>query len=273
MSYKAEGTPYYSLEILNDIARLRDILQEVFRRAPGDVHPLRYLVMASNKPGVFNLGGDLAMFADAVRTADSRKLRMYAYACVELIHGLTTAFGLPIVTVSVVQGRAFGGGLEAALAEDFIIASPEAQMGVPEVAFNSFPGMGAVSLLSRRLGTARAEEIIASGALYSGRHMFELGVVDVPGRRARRPRFRQAVDGRGRLRSFCAKAVAGARPARAVPGLPHEELVRITDMWVDCALRRDAERHPAHGAACVRTKTTDRLDSHAIRHVALPEPR
>ena len=58
------------------------------------------------------------------------------------------------------------------------MAEEGAKLGVPEVSFNSFPGMGAVSLLSRRVGAAKAEAIIASGHVYAAREMFVLGVVD-----------------------------------------------------------------------------------------------
>ena len=88
-------------------------------------------------------------------------------------------FDCGIVTIGLVQGDALGGGLEAALSCNFIIAERGVKMGLPEVIFNLFPGMGAYSLLSRRLGMAMAERIIFSGRLYSAEEMYELGVVDL----------------------------------------------------------------------------------------------
>jgi DSF synthase len=179
MAYKADGPPFYTLETLGEIACVRDSLRALFDSPSRDRFPVRYFVMASRKKGVFNLGGDLAMFAASVREQNRDRLRTYAHACIELVHGLTVAFDLPMITVSVVTGQALGGGLEAALAEDFLIAEETARMGVPEVAFNTFPGMGAITLLSRRLGAAAAEQIIASGRTYTGQEMYDLGVVDV----------------------------------------------------------------------------------------------
>ena len=233
MYYKADGPPHYTLEVLQDIARLRDRLIAYLKRQeqPGEL--VRYLVMASHKPGVFNLGGDLAMFAKAVREKDRHTLSGYAHQCVELVYGLATGFGLPIVTVAVVTGRAFGGGMEAALAEDFLIASPCAQMGVPEVAFNSFPGMGAVTMLSRRLGAAQAGQLISSGAIYGGRELYDLGVVDVLADDADPHAFaaRWLADG-GQERFARRRALVNAR--RTVFPLDFEELIRVTDLWVDC---------------------------------------
>lgn len=233
MAYKASAPPHFSLTVLNDITLVRDRLTALFAAEPQAGSHLRYLVMASHKPGVFNLGGDLLMFAKAVRETDRERLGFYAHRCVELVHGLATGFGLPIVTVAAVGGRAFGGGLEAALAEDFLIASPDAQLGVPEVAFNSFPGMGAVSMLSRRVGMAQAEQVISSGAIYSGRRMYDMGVVDVLAEGPDLHGFALdwlATGGEARFR----RRLALARARREQFPVELDELVRVTDLWVEC---------------------------------------
>jgi DSF synthase len=233
MAYKHAGPPFYTFDTLTEIACVRDSLRALFASPLRDRFPIRYFLMASHKDGVFNLGGDLAMFAACVRDQDRERLRAYAHACIELVHGLTTAFDLPMITVSVVTGQALGGGLEAALAEDFLIADETARMGVPEVAFNTFPGMGAVTLLSRRLGAARAEQIIASGETYSGRQMYDLGVVDVlaPEGTAHAAARAWMIEG-GAERFARRLAIASAR--RTVFPVSYEELEKITDLWVDC---------------------------------------
>jgi DSF synthase len=190
--------------------------------------------MASRKPGVFNLGGDLAMFAQSIKNREREHLRAYAHACIDVVHGLATAYGLPIVTLSVITGQALGGGLEAALAQDVLLADETARIGVPEVVFNTFPGMGAVSLLSRRLGDARAEEIIGSGKVYTGAQMFELGVVDIlaPEGQATKTALDWMMEG-GEERYERRLAIARAR--RQFFPVSYEELIKITDLWVDCS--------------------------------------
>jgi DSF synthase len=242
MSYRAEGSPFFSKAVLDEITLVRDgLLADLSGRAGGlgpvgnpVGHPVRYLVMASAQPGVFNLGGDLATFAQAIRSGDRQTLLGYAHQCVELVYGLSTGFGLPIVTVAVVEGRAFGGGLEAALAEDFLIAAPDAQMSAPEVAFNSFPGMGAVSMLSRRLGAAAAEQIISSGRVYSGREMYELGVADVLADGADVKAFASAWLADGGEARF-QRRLALARARRQLFPVSQDELMRVTELWVDCS--------------------------------------
>ncbi len=50
--------------------------------------------------------------------------------------------GLPFVTVALVEGDALGGGFEAALSCDVIVATPQAKFGFPEVLFHLFPAWG-----------------------------------------------------------------------------------------------------------------------------------
>lgn len=234
MHYKESAPPYYSLQTIADVASVGECLQLLFDSPAINEFPVRYFVMASRRPGVFKLGGDLAMFAEAIQDSEREKLRVYAHACVSAMHSLFNAFNLPIVTLSVITGQALGGGLEAALAEDYVLADEAATLGVPEVAFNTFPGMGAVSLLARRLGNAAAEEVISSGRTFTGRQAYDMGLVDlVAGEgEARKAATEWMLDG-GAERFERRRQIAGLR-RRFFP-VSHEELVRITDIWVDCS--------------------------------------
>jgi DSF synthase len=234
MYYKAEAPPFYSFQTLLDMADVRESLRALFSAPEIRRFPIRYFAMASRKPGVFNLGGDLAMFAQSIRDQDHATLSAYAHACIDVVHGMAIAFDLPIVSLSVISGQALGGGLEAALANDYLLAEENARIGVPEIAFNTFPGMGAVSLLSRRLGAAKAEEVIGSGHVYSGRDMYDLGVVDIlaPAGEAERATRDWMLDG-GAERFARRLAMASAR-RRFFP-VTFEELIKITDLWVDCS--------------------------------------
>jgi DSF synthase len=234
MHYKESAPPFYSMQTLADMASVRESLRALFLGPEIEAYPIRYFAMASRKPGVFKLGGDLAMFANSIRDNEPDELRVYAHACIDVVHGLFTAFDLPIVTLAVITGQALGGGLEAALAEDYVLADASAKIGVPEVAFNTFPGMGAVSLLSRRLGNANAEEIISSGKLYDGREMYDLGVIDIvaPEGEARETAIAWMLEGGAERHARRLKIAAMRR--RFFP-ISREELLRITDLWVDCS--------------------------------------
>lgn len=244
MSYRANAPLCYTPHTLNEMMRFRLALQALFESGLTVRYPVRYFVIASNKPRVFNLGGDLATFAAAIRTHNVDLLRRYAHACVDLIDSLLRGLDLPIVTVSAVHGQCLGGAFEAALATDFILAEENARFAMPEVSFNTFPGMGAVSLLTRKLGAALAQKIISEGRVYTGREMYDLEAIDFLARdgeirAATRAWMLKDSDIMWARRRTLAEARRRASP------VTRDELIRITDLWADCSTRiNDADlRH------------------------------
>lgn len=204
--------------------------------ANGKLNQANYLVLASDVPGIFNLGGDLSVFSELIRTKARDHLLSYAKLCV---NNVWTFYNMqaPVTTISLVQGQAMGGGFEAALAAHVMVAEKSAMLGLPEVMFNLFPGMGALSFLSRKIGMPAAEKMVRSGKIYTGEELYQLGVVDV-----------LAEDGQGEfalnnwikknhrsLNSF--QAINRAK--QRVNPLTLEELYDITEIWVDAALRLD----------------------------------
>lgn len=135
-------------------------------------------IFGSRVPGVFNLGGDLSLFVQAILRRDTSMLTRYGYVCVDNMLRRMRGFGAGIATYSLVQGKAFGGGFECALSSEYIVAERSATFAFPEVLFNMFPGMGAISLLGRRVGLRKAEEIVMSGRVYQAKEMLDIGVVD-----------------------------------------------------------------------------------------------
>jgi len=109
---------------------------------------------------------------------DRELLADYAHLCVENIHRRATGFGAQITSIALVQGKALGGGFECALASDVIIAERSATFSLPEVFFNLFPGMGALSFLARRIGLKKAEDLIMSGQVFTAKEMHDIGIVD-----------------------------------------------------------------------------------------------
>jgi enoyl-CoA hydratase len=84
----------------------------------------------------------------------------------------------PIPLIAAVNGHALGGGLEFALSCDFIYASTAATFGMPEVTRGIMPGAGASQLLPRRIGPARASELIYSGAIISAEEGAHIGLAN-----------------------------------------------------------------------------------------------
>jgi DSF synthase len=237
---KPAPRPCFNREFLEDVVRFEGALEErqgwiAYRSQP---HRVDYAVFGSRIEGIFNLGGDLSMFIQSILRKDHAELKRYANLCVDNMHRRIRGFGADIATISLVQGKAFGGGFECALASDTIVAESSATFSLPEVLFNMFPGMGALSLLGRRIGLRKAEEIIMSGQVFTAKEMHELGVVDV-----------LVDDGMGvdtirgivRTRQKRQNSYrAMARAKREYQSIPHSEMRSIVSVWVEAVLQLES---------------------------------
>ena len=231
---KPEGRPCFSPQLLRDVSAMHSSIEARFRSADPRNQPFRYFVCGSAVPGIFNLGGDLGLFRTLIGAGDLDGLRRYGHAAVEAIHRNHTALNLPMVTIALVQGDALGGGFECALAHDLIIAEKSAKFGLPEVLFNLFPGMGAYSFLSRRLGRAAAEKMILSGRIYTADELHETGLVhtvvpDGEGQQA----VNDYVDANGRWHNA---HQATFKAGRRVDPVTLDELRDVVDGWAEAAL-------------------------------------
>lgn len=232
-----DAVPCFNQKLLDELRLYHQSIEDCGGKTwvHGELHSIRYLVLGSEIPGVFNLGGQLALFSQLIRTADRQALRHYATMCIDAMASRIKHCNLPVVTISLVQGDALGGGFEAALTSDIIIAERGSQMGFPEILFNLFPGMGAYSFLARKVGPALAERMIMSGKLYSAEELLEFGVVDV-----------LVEDGEGEeaVYDYVEKQarrsngyIAVQKARQRFNPVTYQELIDITGIWVDAALQ------------------------------------
>ena len=84
----------------------------------------------------------------------------------------------PLPVIAAVHGVCFGGGLEVALACDFLLASEDASFGQPEINLGVMPGWGGTRRLPRRIGPTRARRWILTGRPASAREAEAAGLVD-----------------------------------------------------------------------------------------------
>src|SRR5215471_16805365 len=80
--------------------------------------------------------------------------------------------------VMAIHGTAFGGGLELAMAGHYRVASPDAQVGQPEVKLGLIPGAAGTQRLPRLAGVAKALEMCASGKPVAAAEALRLGIID-----------------------------------------------------------------------------------------------
>lgn len=198
--------------------------------------PIEYFVYASSTRGIFNLGGDVDLFIQLIDTGDRDALYDYARLCIDVVHANSTSFNVPdLTTIALIQGSALGGGFECALSCNHIIAEENTQMGFPEILFNLFPGMGAMSFLSRKVSLSQAERLVQDGKMHSARRMWEMGVVD---ELAANGEGTQAVNQFVRQHQRASNGRLAIRQAsQRISPVTHQELMDIVEFWVDAAMR------------------------------------
>ena len=229
------GRPSYTYTLGAEIQQVQDWLANNYSLpANGGPDDLRYFVCGSKTPGIYNLGGDLRHFAECIRSRDLAAMQKYAETCVRMQFANANSFNAPIITMALVQGDALGGGFEHALAFDILVAERSARMGLPEIVFNLFPGMGAYSFLVRRVGRKMAENFILEGKIYSAEELHAMGIVDI---------LVDDGEGEAAIVDYCQryqKRFAAERAVylarRAADPVELSELLRITTIWAETAM-------------------------------------
>jgi DSF synthase len=229
------GRPSYTYSLGAEVQDVQHWIADNYAfAANGGPDDLRYFVCGSKTPGIYNLGGDLRHFAECIRNRDLVAMRKYAETCVRMQHANANAFGAPIITFALVQGDALGGGFEHALAFDILVAEKSARLGLPEIVFNLFPGMGAYSFLTRRVGRKLAEQFILEGKIHSATELHAMGIVDI---------LVEDGEGEAAIVEYCTRhkqrfaaerAVYLAR--RAADPVELDELLKITNIWAETAM-------------------------------------
>jgi DSF synthase len=171
--------PNFTISLLKDIRAIQRLITDFHRDFPHDARRVtRFLIWASEVGSVFNLGGDLGYFMHLVEKGDIPRLKSYAMACIDVCFANYSGLHADVIVGALVAGDALGGGFESALSCDFIIAEEQARFGLPEILYGLFPGMGAYSFLSRRIGQAKAESMILDGGLHKAAQLKEMGLLD-----------------------------------------------------------------------------------------------
>lgn len=233
---QAKPRPCFSSQLVHEI-------QDWFKSLVDDAMPVAsrpdYVVMASQVPGVFNLGGDLHLFSKLIQTGDKAGLLEYAVTCNDILYRNHTGHDADITTIALVQGDALGGGFEAAISSEVLIAERSAKMGLPDILFNLFPGAGAYSILARKIGASMAEKLVLSGRLYTAEEMFDMGIVDI-----------LAEDGQGEAKLYdyikkeqrVRNGYRGFRQAKRLYNpLTRDELMQGAEIWVETAFKLEAK--------------------------------
>ncbi len=228
--------PCFTPQLLDDLIKFYQVVHNKSNEEirAGLSPSIKYLILASYRPGVFSLGGDLSLFIECIKERDRNKLDNYMRLSIDVLYKTHTNLDVPLSTIALIRGNALGAGFEGALSCDYLVAEKSVQLGFPEVLFNMFPGMGAYSFLSRRINTAQVEKMILSGRIYSAQELYEMGVVDV---------VAEDGDGINEINKFIKILTKNKNTRSALLKIRHrvnpvslQELLDIGEIWVDAAM-------------------------------------
>jgi len=147
---------------------LRDLGAAIDQVAGGDA---RALLVTGAGSRAFCAGADVKELMDRslAATRQGAALGQAIFAKLDV---------LPIPSIALINGYAFGGGLELALACTFRIALPGARLGLPEIKRGLIPGYGGTQRLPRLIGEARALEMILTGRTVMAEEALRIGLVN-----------------------------------------------------------------------------------------------
>jgi DSF synthase len=230
----------FSPELLSGFERLLDRIEENDWHWQEDSREgrLRYLVLSSSHPRHFALGGDLAYFQSCIEGGNAGALRAYSMRCLELVRRIFAA-AHELTTVSLVQGRALGGGFETALSASHLIAERGAEFGFPEIAFGTFPCTGGMTLLTNRIGLRRAAAFMRNARIHSAADLHVLGLVDELCEPGEGPAAVQRFIAEHRRRYNARMALQRAEARMGVFDLV--EMRTVVEDWVATAMALSAE--------------------------------
>merc|ERR1711981_1407394 len=132
---------------------------------------VRALVIRSEVKGAFCAGADLKERS----TMTPEEVGPFVSRLRGFIRGIQD---LPCATIAAVDGFALGGGLELAMSCDLIYSSTNAKMGLTETRLAIIPGAGGTQTLSRRVGSAKAKEMIFQAKIVNGGEAESIGLVN-----------------------------------------------------------------------------------------------
>jgi enoyl-CoA hydratase len=166
----------YAVITLNRPEALNALSFEVIRRigqafAEARVWDIRALIITGAGPKAFCAGADIKELTNRSLMEQKQGAELGQSVFAELDR-------FPVPSIAAINGYAFGGGLELALACTFRVAVRSAKLGLPEIKLGLIPGYGGTQRLPRLIGEARSLELILTGRTVEAEEAGRLGLLN-----------------------------------------------------------------------------------------------
>jgi DSF synthase len=171
-----EPKPVFTFDLLNSVYRLQKAIVSLWGPDRYAHSPIRFFAYRASGP-IFTMGGDLDFYLECIAKGDQSALQEYARLSIEGVLGNASSLSGSAITMATIEGKAIGGGIDAPLSCNVVIAEEQTSFCYPEVKFNHFP-IAAVSVLSRRVGTRTAHKLLATAAEFSASQFEAVGALD-----------------------------------------------------------------------------------------------
>ena len=196
----------------------------------------------------FVAGADIRFFIRNIEHSDLARTAKFTEDMQELFGEIQNS-RKPVVAA--VHGLALGGGVELALACDYIVATPNASFGFPETGIGIYPGLGGTQRTTRRIGTGLTKWLVLTGQIISAEEALAIGLID-------------AVAPRDELDAAARTLLAGGPAVERRPGAPPAAYKPLADFF---------DEHDIETIRLGRAKTggDERLE-HAMKAVGTKAP-
>ena len=151
-----------------------DELERHIRAIRAKREELNAVIVQSRSPKYFVVGANLQV----LKQIDKDSIIHWVRRGHEVFNALED---LPLPVIAKITGYALGGGLELAMACDFILSSSQASFGQPETGLGFIPGWGGSYRLPRRIGETKAKELIYTGRILSAEEAYHIGITNFVG--------------------------------------------------------------------------------------------
>jgi enoyl-CoA hydratase len=152
--------------VIDALDALADAVEQA--AATGDT---RVLVITGAGEKAFSAGADISNLV-GLSASGARQQMLRGQRVFDRIAAL------PVAVIAAVNGVAFGGGLELAMACDMRVAAPHARLGQPEITLANIPGWGGTQRLPRLVGRGVASEMILTGSPIDAQRALAIGLVN-----------------------------------------------------------------------------------------------
>ena len=232
-----EKCPCLNVPLLSELRDIqREIIEYFKQHNMQPKTPVKFVVYVSKIPEVYSHGGDLESIVDIARYKNKDKLDACGKLAITDMYYNAVNFHLPLQTLTLIEGDAFGGGFEKALSFNALIAEEQSRFGFQQSRFGIFSGLG-YEYLVRKAGLKNAEKIITSYDTYSAEQMKAFGVVE---RLAKRGEGEKAANEymEEYRRTFHIRQALFAAEMRRNP-LLMEDLNSLAELWASSILNMD----------------------------------